>query len=357
MLRLLIALSGWILLESAVMADAGEVRIGVLMELSGPGASIAADAREGLEMAMSVLPKPAGFGVKLVYGDSRDDPKAALAEFERMVEAERVLGVIVARSRIAMPLNPLSARSAVPLIGGVGHPAFLSGNPYALRVFPNAEEEGAFLARKARELGVRRLATITLQDEWTSSLTRAFIEESRKLGISIAAEEVVAEGETEFSSVSLRVRQFEPDGVFLNLLLAQTGLVARKLHEQRVHAQLFSNYWIQKRETLETAGKEALEGAVFVEPDTDQPEFTKKYHDLYPDKPITPTRYAAYVIVGAVLEALRPFSLPPGREEFSATLLTLEEVSLLDGKLPFRRREARFPLRAKRLKNGRVQNM
>lgn len=334
-------------------------KIGVLTELSGAGAQIGQECQRGAEIALAGLTKDnhAGrFNVRLILGDTQDDAKATVSEFKKLIEVDGAETVIMSRSKTAMPVNPLSRQYKIPLVATAGHPALVASNPYAFRGYLNANNEGAFLAEKIFALGLRRVAAVTIQDEWNLAFSTAFGEQFKKLGGTIDFEETLLPGDMDFMTVISRVKRVNPEGVFCNLQLAQSGPFIRKLREQGVPAKLFSNYWLQKPEVQEAAGKEAIEGLMFNEVDSVRPKYLEYVKKLFPDKNSSPGTYICYVATASIIQALNNSQQPGSRKTFAESLLVLDKVTLLDDVIAVRDREVQYPQRMRVIRNGLVED-
>lgn len=332
-------------------------KIGLLMPLTGAAAYVFEECRRGLEVAyhsfwLSQTPRP--FPVELEYADTHDDPKDAVTEFKRMLEAESLIAVIATRSKEAIPVNPLSAKAHLPLIAISAHPALISGNNFALRLYPSAQKEGAALAELALSRLLKRSAIVTVENEWNLALSKSFKDKFEALGAKVVADETVAENDLNFAALISKIRAAAPESIFVNLLNLQAGLFVKKLQEQGLRAQLLSNFWIQHADALNTAGAEALEGALFVEIDINKPNFTAAFNARFPGIKFTGSTYLCYAALGSVLQTLAKFDEPPSRLDFSKTLSAIDTAALLDGRLEFIGREAQFSLRPRMLKAGRA---
>ena len=244
------------ILATVSSAGAQEITVGLMAELSGSSASNGEDCRRGYEVASSLLAHNGLAGqhrVRIVYGDHQGDAKTGVSEFNRLVNAERAWAVATNRSQIGMALNPLSARRHIPLLGTVVHNQFLSDSSYAWRFFPSAEAEASALARKALQMGLRRAAILTLQDEWTLALANSFRENFIKGGGETVYFETLTPSDYDLASVISRVGAAAPDSILTSFTVNDSGLVIRKLREQGLHQQIFANVWATKKDEEEDA--------------------------------------------------------------------------------------------------------
>lgn len=326
-------------------------RIAIITELSGPNAAIGDECRAGAEVAGRYL-APKTKPVELVYGDSQDEVRVAVSEFNRFAADPRVLAVVVSRSKTAIPLNPLSARSSIALFATAAHPALLSGNPIALRAYLNARVEGEFLARHAFRLGYKRIAMVTVEDEWNQSFSEAFQTELERLGGSIVLKESIQPSVVDMRSFVGRIRPLSPDAVFVNLQVSQAGPFIKRLREAGVTARLLSNYWVQKEDVTAAAGHAAVEGVLFGEVDSDSPKYLEMFRNDFPQARSTAAAYICYVAVAAAIETIGRIEGTLTRESVAQSVKEVQSIRLMDGNLKVIDREIQFPMRLYQLQQG-----
>ncbi|MBX7138804.1 MAG: ABC transporter substrate-binding protein [Oligoflexia bacterium] len=332
-------------------------KIAVLTELTGAGAALGAECKNGALIAIEAqTARPVGAQrgcvPELVFGDTQDDVKAAVNEFRSVILDPAVYAVVVSRSKTAMPLNPLSESSQVPLFASAAHPLLLSGNKYALRAYISADTEGSFLAAYAAKLNLKTFSTVTIEDEWNTALTAAFDKKLKELGGSVLAEDTLVPTEQDFGATIGKLLKAKPQAIFMNLQLAQAGPFLRRLRDLGGNSAVLSNYWVQKPEVLRAAGDAAVEGVRFGEIDYAQPRFVSAARQ-HADN-VTAGTYICYVATTAAIDS---FSLVSGeitRQSYSETIDKLRAVELLDGVLPVRDREIQYPLVAREIKHSSV---
>jgi ABC-type branched-subunit amino acid transport system substrate-binding protein len=334
-----------------------ELKIGVLQELTGPAAELGAACSAGLQIAFQSYTKNGmvgGRSVKLIIGDVHDNAGVALSEYHRMVDQAGAQVVIPLRSKTAMPINPLSERDQVLSVGIVGHPKYLD-NPYALRVYATAEQEAEAFVTALSQLGKHRIASLSLEDEWALSLGRAFSDELKRRGQALILDTTVLPSDVDFGTTITRLKVMRPDGVFVNLL-GKSALFIKKAYEQGLRTQIASCYWIQQKEQLELAGRQALEGAIFAEVDSNKPIFRKLYQEAFPTMGYNPVGYLCYTALGLVLKAAAQPGALTERAALRAALFNLDSVELLDGIVPIKNREAKLGVAVRVIRAGQVSD-
>lgn len=301
-------------------------------------------------MATAKSPPP----LDIVYADSKADPVTGINEFRRLTDTENVFGVYVMRGAVGMPLNPLSQSSGVPLLGGAGNKDFSTVNKYAFQVWSRSDEEGTFLAQIFKDRGYDSVALLTVQDDWQSSVSDGFRAAIDKLGLKIVSDQEVIPSDSDFRSLLLKIKSSSPKAIFANLAVNQIAPFLRQARDLGISTKMYCNLWIAKKDVIESAGMDVLEGVRFVEMDTNVPGLRKFVLDKYSATPSGAT-VSAYAATLLLLQTLSSNSSISTREDLYAELLKQTEISTPDGAIPIVDRRVRFPLKEKILKNGKVE--
>src|SRR3954468_254868 len=140
----------------AFSAAAQEIRIGVLMPISGPGSYFGVMDKEGMELALEQL-KGGVNGHKLVvqYEDSACSPLQATNTAKRILDQFKPHIVIGEEcSDASLAIAPILEQAKVPMLnaGSVTMKLTESGYKYVFRIFPNAEQQSGPLVDVARRI-------------------------------------------------------------------------------------------------------------------------------------------------------------------------------------------------------------
>lgn len=336
------------------------LRVAFLTELSGSNAANGQDCQRGVETAKAFFLKDGRVGareVEVLIGDHAGDAKTGISEFKKMVELHQVVAVSTTRSSVGMPLNPVSLATRTPLLGTVGHPRFLTDNQYAFRMYPSVELEGSVLAESGIKLGINQAAVISTEDEWTLALEKVFLKHFQELGGKVLSGVTVPIDLPDLSSTVSRLKTGDPQSIFVNMTLAQSGFVVKKLREQGYHGQILTNFWGAHQDSIATAGEENMEGAIFAEVNLDRPRFREKLDQLYPGALPTSVTYSCFTGLSFLLSAVKGNENVRGKEEFYADLKKIPFVPLPDENLPMKEREVHFEMAGKTIRNGKPADL
>jgi len=334
-----------------------QIVIGLMAELSGPFAPNGEHCKEGYEVAREAYMSDGQVGnysVRIVYGDTRGEPRTGVSEFKRLTEIHKAIAVITTRSQVAMPLNPLSRRKQIPLLTTVGHSEFIRANPYGFRFWASATVVGGCSVQESIAMDKHRAAVLTLEDEFTLSLTDSFVREFERLGGVVVFKDTIVETEIDFSTLTTKIKSAKPDVIFVNLGLATTGLMIKKIREQGLQAQLIGNSWMTERSVIASAGQKAIEGAFFIDFDFQKPAFVAHVKRLFPRSEPVAVTYACYAALGTLLQTIKRSSKITDSGVLYQELFNTKVVNLLDGDLELKGREAQLDLVVKFIRQGKL---
>ncbi len=184
-----VALALTLVFASAVAAQPKSIRVGIPLPLSGAGALLGQPTAKGAEMLAREVNERGGIlgrKLELVVRDSRGTAEEAARIARDLIVKEGVeflLGGLrgpevaaiaaVAREQKTVYLAPLSKATAAV------EPAKL--NAYTFRSAPTSQAEGRAAAVEMAKLPVSRLFTISVDDDYGQTVTRAFLDALKRL--------------------------------------------------------------------------------------------------------------------------------------------------------------------------------
>ncbi|HEY0834854.1 MAG TPA: ABC transporter substrate-binding protein [Azospirillum sp.] len=137
--RSLLAAAGALALLAGPATAAEPLKIGMITTLSGPGAGLGIDIRDGFALALEHLGgKLGGLDTQVIEADDQQKPDVAVGLTNRMVERDRVhLVTGVVWSNLALAMMPTLANGQTFFISPNAGPSQLAGaqcNPYFFNV-------------------------------------------------------------------------------------------------------------------------------------------------------------------------------------------------------------------------------
>lgn len=92
---------------------------------------------------------------------------------------------------------------------------FAVGSPWSFECLGTQDVQGEFMAQWAYDSGARKVAVLYLNSDWGISVDQGFAKAFVALGGEIVIEEPYNDGETDFSAALTKLRQTEPDALYI----------------------------------------------------------------------------------------------------------------------------------------------
>jgi branched-chain amino acid transport system substrate-binding protein len=185
---------------------------------------VAADgisARRAVELAAQELNGRGGLlgrPVELVVYDDRLNPQEAVAIAHKLIEKDRVVGVVSgAFSGPSRVTAPLFAKARIPMVTGYAvHPDVTRGSDSNFRIgFLGAVEGAAAGEYAVAALKSRRPAVLTVDTDFGREIAAGFIGRTERLGAPVVIQQVYKyPGETNFRPLLTRIMAAQPDLLF-----------------------------------------------------------------------------------------------------------------------------------------------
>ena len=254
--------------------QADELRIGAVLPLTGDIAEYGKRCKAGMEMAVEDVNSSGGVKgntVSIVYEDSRGVPADGVSALRKLIDVDGVRIVIGAvASSVTLAMEPVATEQKVILFSPASSSPKLTGiSDYFFRNWPSDVLEATALAEFAySDLGLRRVSTAYVNNDYGLGLKDEFARRFAELGGEVLAEESYEQGATDFRAQLAKIKGDNPDAVYLAGYHREMALATRQIRELGMDVQILADADYGVPELLEIAGP-AAEGAVYSTPDYD----------------------------------------------------------------------------------------
>lgn len=330
------------------------IKIGVFFVLTGPASAYGIGTRNSMELVFKEINNKGGInGRKLewVLEDDACSPSKAVAAVKKMITRDKVFAIYGGNcSSSTVNTLPLVNQYKVPLYvpmaitERITHPF----SKYVFRSNVTSNMEGPLMVDFAMdEFKPKKMAILYQADESGVAtmkgirprLVEKYNMSSAKEGASDPSiiTEVHKFGDTDMSSQLLRIKQFNPEVIFLPTYLLPGSVILRQANELGIDAKFVCSIPASNPMMDQLAGKEAVWGKYYaVTPlidDIDGPkfkDFVEKYRKAYPQhskRPGIPGIYdgQGYGSVNCFIEGLKRAGRNLTRQSFIAALETLKD--------------------------------
>lgn len=245
-----------------------QVKIGAILDLTGPAASFGQMQREGIELAAADLNiSPAcKYQMLPVIEDSRLDPKLAIGAATKLVYDDKVAAVSsITGSSMALVTAPVFGKAGVPVLDSLSSAPSLTGqgNGFYFRIQPPDTYAGKYLVSWAGEFPrVHRVAIIYAESDWGQGLRDSIMVAARAAHMDVVIAESARPGEIDFRPALLRIRRRNPDLLFLVAHPQEGGLIIKQLALIGYKIPVMGSDSLSTEEVKTAAGR-ALDGVLF----------------------------------------------------------------------------------------------
>ncbi|MEW6216710.1 MAG: ABC transporter substrate-binding protein [Candidatus Bipolaricaulota bacterium] len=305
-----------LLFAVGVVAQQTPIKIGVVQVLTGPLSANGIDGLRGAQMAVLSINRAGGVlgrPLEIVVEDSKGEVAAAVAAAERMAYVHKV--PVVAETNFSFLLNAAQETyrdAGIPFVGAGTSPALTKiGNPYLFRIRHNDVLPAQAAVKHAVEvMGAKRLAIAHVIDDFGRGARDALIAAMRSLyGIEPVAVVGIPLDIKDATGPVVEVAAANPDVVFVWAHAAQGGLFFRSRYELGyANIPVIGSVVVAAPATIELAGIEAMEGAMFVgDFALDAPKvalFNNWYYELHGESVLSEVGMAVYDAVHLIAKAI-----------------------------------------------------
>jgi branched-chain amino acid transport system substrate-binding protein len=302
---------GCILLTGCAKKDQ-EVKVGVIAPLTGDVASYGEWVEKASTLAQEEINAAGGIKgrkLKLVFEDSRAEPRQGVSAIKKLIEVDKVpvvLGGVA--SSVTLAMAPIAERSKVVLFTPISSNYKISeAGDYIFRLAPADPLQGVIIAEWARDLGYKTGAVLYVNNDYGKGLEDAFTKDFEKLGGKVVSSESYEQSATDFRTQLTKIKAKNPDFIFAPAYPAEAGALLRQRKELGVTTQIIGTDPYHDPTIFDTAG-EAANGVMFTDVASGSgpkwEEFRKAYADKYGKDPniVAAEAYDAVKVTAHVMQ-------------------------------------------------------
>ena len=301
----------------ALAADAGPIKIGVYLPLTGQNAFGGQLELEGVRLAHKEMPKVLDRPVELVVVDNKSDKVESANAVKRLIERDKVVSLIgTYGSSLAMAGAEVAEKAAVPGVGtSCTNPLVTQGKKYYFRACFIDPYQGAAAATYAYEtLGLRKAAVLMdMTSDYAVGLSSFFTRDFKKLGGEIVSTLKYSTGDQDFTAQLTELIAKKPDVVFMPAYFAEGAIIMKQARELGAKFRLMGADAMDNPDTLKLGGK-AAEGFLHTTFPYDPAmpnmspaakRFTEAWKAAYPDKETNVNGALGYNTYFLILDAIK----------------------------------------------------
>lgn len=244
---------------------AKEVKIGVVMPMSGPIGGFGQSANKGIELANELTPKlNNGDTIKVVLLDNKSDKIESANAMQKLVSDEKVAAVVGAlTSTNTMAITKIAGENNTPLVAPVATNILVTKNrEYANRVCFSDAFQGQVAANFIKnELGKSKVVLITdVKQDYSIGISKVFKKYFEKIGGTVLKQVKINSGDTDFKAMISSVKSMNPELVFFPIYSTEAALIAKQAKQLALDVPFVGTDGMTADDVFFTTGGDAVEG-------------------------------------------------------------------------------------------------
>ncbi len=273
------------------MAIAKEVKIGVVLPLTGGVAAFGETSKKGLDVAYEQKNKLSnGDTIKLVVVDDRSDKVEAANAVKKLIDNDKVsviLGEVASSNSLAMA--PIAEKNKTPMITHAStNPRVTKGKKYVTRACFIDPFQGAVMAKYALDNNLKTAVVVTdAKQDYSVGLSKAFKKAYTAGGGKIVKTVLINSGDKDFNAQVAAIKSANPDIIAFTGYYNEAALLVKQARDMGVKTPFIGADGVGFPQLIEIAGK-AAEGFMYTdhfnEAAAKSPEakaYVEAYHKKY----------------------------------------------------------------------------
>lgn len=253
-------------LASSSGAFAQAIKIASLQELSGTGATVGTNFKNGMDLAIKEINAAGGIlgrKIEVSHADTQSNPGVAKGLAQKAVDDDvfAVFGPGFSGS-ILVSMSETKRASIPNFTGGEAASITQQGNPYVFRTsFGQATSMPKVARYMAQNLKAKTVAVIFVNNDFGKGGRDSVTKALDALGAKVVADISTDAGQVDFSSPVLKAKQSNADVIFVYTNEEESARALRELRKQGVSKPIVGETTLTSQKVIELAG-DAANGAV-----------------------------------------------------------------------------------------------
>ncbi len=344
-----IALFASAIAGAAPARSAGTINLADVAELSGSGATVGTNWKNGIDLAVAEINANGGIlGNKIVvtHADSQSNAGTAKALVQKALDGEPYALLGPGYSGSVKVCAPLAAEAGVAeIMGGEAAELTRAGNKFVFRTSFGQQTSMPKIAKYIAEvIKAKTAAVVWVNNDFGKGGHDTILKEFAARGVKVVADDSTEAGQADFAADALKVKGANPDVVFIYLNEEESARILKELRKADVKAPLVGETTLIGQKVIELAGDAANGAIAHVGLTTDAPipaikafreKFVAKYNYV-PDHNGIKGYLAVYMIKAAtekmgkldsrnLAAALHGLTITPDKEPGILMDLTIDE--------------------------------
>jgi branched-chain amino acid transport system substrate-binding protein len=291
-----------------------EIRVGVIVPLTGGAADFGKWAKRGVDLAVSALNSNSAskFSFRAVYEDHQMDVKQGVTSFKKLADIDNVKAVVTSGSGVVLAIAPEADRAhIIQLNYAAVSPAICGSGDYTFTLVNNADVETDEIAELAiKKLRIAKVAILYANAAYGVTTKDSVVKSFKSRGGEILGEIAFQEGFTDIRAQLLQIKEMNPPAVYFIATIKDSGRLLKQAKELGVTTQWLTYNAFESPEVLSIAG-DAADGVIYTSsnlfdlpnPPASASSFLRAYMNAYGERPniYTATAYDSIMLLSRAI--------------------------------------------------------
>ena len=242
-------------------AAAGDIKIGVVLDITGAGASLGVPERQTIEMLAEQVNAAGGINgrkVKLFIEDNQSKEDVAATATNKLINTEKV-DILLGASRTgpSLAMRPIAEKAEIPMISLAANAKIVDGSKW---VFKTAQNDRVVLEKMVDDMKAKNIKKVAVARDasgFGEGIPEMLADVGKAAGIEVVKVEKFAPDATDFTSQITNLRSANPEAVLIWGIPPAAGLGQKAAKQLGVTVPIYQSHGIGNQAFLDTAADSA----------------------------------------------------------------------------------------------------
>ena len=280
----------FVIAGAAFAQSSGPIKLADVAELSGGGATVGTNWKNGIDLAVEEINAKGGIlgrKVEVTHADSQSNPGVSRAQVQKALDDEPYVLLGPGYSGSVKVTAPLAADAGITqIMGGEAAELTRMGDKFLFRTSFGQQSSMPKVAKYINdELKAKSVAVVWVNNDFGRGGRDVIVKEFGRFGIKVAADQSTEAGQSDFAADVSKIKAASPDAVFIYVNEEESARMLKELKRQGVTAPLIGETTLVGQKVIELAGEAANGARGHVGLTTDAPvELIKQFRDKFVKK-------------------------------------------------------------------------
>ncbi len=242
-------------------SSAGDIKIGVVLDITGAGASLGVPERQTVEMLAEQVNAAGGVNgrkLKLFIEDNQSTEDGAAKATTKLLGTENV-DILLGASRTgpSMAMKPLAEKAQKPMISMAANAAIVKDAKW---VFKTAQNDRVVIEKMVDDMKAKGLTKVSIARDASAfgeGIPEMLTEVGASAGVTVANVQKFAPDATDFTAQMLGLRDSQPQAVVIWGIPPAAALAQKAFKQLNLNVPVYQSHGIGNQAFLDTAGDTA----------------------------------------------------------------------------------------------------